>query len=124
MGRTYRRYGPRDHDEVWVLVRRVRRCVRGCQGHLTQPRNFIALGTDNTKVGQYPSEYWNAEEPEPYKGWAGPFPVPGGLGRILMHFRQGAFIGDETIKMESGRRSWLWTVELPYLFPVRRVVGR
>ena len=39
-----------------------------------------------------------------------------------MHFTQGAVIGDEMIKMESGRRSWHRAVYLPYLFSARRVV--
>ncbi len=53
---------------------------------------------------------------------ASPFPCAVGFARTLVHVTQGAFIGVERIKVESGKEKVALYCRTSIFVPVRRVV--
>lgn len=84
---------------VYVVV------TEGIKVTMPSPTIISVFGTDKAKVGQFAADIRKLRKPEPYKGkvrlvlssccW---------FGRVLTHCAQGVFVGDEKIRMKSGKK--------------------
>ncbi len=83
---------------VYVVV------PEGIKVTLPSPTIIIVFGTDEAKVGQFAADIREKRKPEPYKGKLRPCPRVASFGRVLTHHVQGVFVGDEKIKMKSGKK--------------------
>ena len=76
----------------------------GIKVTLPSPTIIVVFGTDKAKVGQFAADIRDKRKPEPYKGKVRLFSSCGRLGRLLTDYFQGVFVGDEKIKMKSGKK--------------------
>jgi large subunit ribosomal protein L6 len=77
----------------------------GIKVTMPSPTIIMMFGTDKAKVGQFAADIRKQRKPELYKGKVRlVLSVPLDFDRVPTHYAQGVFVGDEKIKMKSGKK--------------------
>jgi large subunit ribosomal protein L6 len=77
----------------------------GLKVTMPSPTIISVFGTDKAKVAQFAANIRMERKPEPYKGKVRlVFSSCCCFGQVLIYCMQGVFVGDEKIKMKSGKK--------------------